>query len=387
MDYSEIFIYFEKNLLKAPEAIIPMKYLKSRLRISILGQLVILLYVLGTGVLVYTDFEGIGQWSDSWKGLFTFWGIYLLLLLPFDLMAGYSVPRKYGRYLDSLGKWLLNWSRGVLVLTGLFALHSGALILLGGWAGLKAGTGWVFLWMLLLTGFRQYLARLVAPFKIRYDSNRGRLIFYFDTQDRGFTGGITGMPGQESIVMPAYWQEKWKPEVFDLQLSRRHGALNTGSHGFGLFGSIFVHTGLFALCMFLAGEPGRISSLILTYCLYTLVSSLASIGLMPLLNRRGTYQMDRWVFYKKVDGDIINAAIENSRRLQDDPGYGLGRALRPTASLAERQAQRKQGKDIKGAWHLASVWYYYAMLTGNFFVRALPPNLGLPSRWIFTPME
>ena len=114
-----------------------------------------------------------------------------------------------------------------------YALHMVILLVLGKWGGYLAIAGWTFVWMLLLTGFRQYLARLMAPFTVKYESNRGRLVFFFETNDRGFTGGISGIPGQESIIMPSYWKEKWKDVVFDLQLSRRHGSLNTGSHGAG----------------------------------------------------------------------------------------------------------------------------------------------------------
>ncbi|MCI4668612.1 MAG: hypothetical protein MRZ79_10800 [Bacteroidia bacterium] len=364
-----------------------MKYLQARLRVSFLSQILLFAYVIGLGLMIYRDYGGIKEYLDSWFGLFLFWEGFLLLLFPFELAAGYFLEKQHGRQLGSFGKWFLSWLRGVSVLSLFFALHCAVLILLGNWGGLWAVAGWSFVWMLLLTGFRQYLARLMAPFKIDYESNRGRLLFYFDNPDRGFTGGISGISGQESIIMPAYWQKKWDSTVFDLQLSRRHGALNTGSHGSGVFGSILLHTGLFTLATFLSGNPGSFVSLILTFCIYSLLAAFASIGIIPALNRRGTYQMDRWVFFKKVDGDIINKAIENSRRLQDDPGYPLGSIFKPSASLDERNAIRRQGKDAKGAWHIASVWFYYAMLMGNVTARALPPNLGLPSRWGFTPME
>jgi len=361
-----------------------MKYLKARLTVSIINQVHILLYLASVFYLFYAFGSEI---PDQWWIYPVFLGGYLFWQFPYELLAGYLLPKRHGRYLGSAGKWLLGWLRAVAVMLIFWMLHGLMLVILGDWGGQLAVAGWVFLWMLLLAGFRQYLARLIAPFKIRYESNRGRMVFYFNTEDRGFTGGISGMPGQESIIMPAYWQKKWEPEIFDLQLSRRHGSLNTGSHGAGLFSSLFLQTGLFFLASFLVGSPGSWTWLIMTLCLFSILSSVATLGLIPWLNRRGSFQMDRWVYYKKVDGDIINQAIEKSRHLQDDPGFRLAKVWRASPTLEERKSFRQSGEDVKGTWHMASVWQYYGLFGGNLLFRSLPSNLGLPSRWVYPPVE
>ena len=148
-----------------------------------------------------------------------------------------------------------------------------------------------------------------------------------------------------------------------------------------------LHTALFSGAALIAGNPGSHGSLVLTLCLYTLFVALLSLGLIPGLNRKGTYQMDRWIFYKQVDADIITEAIEKSRHLQDDPGYPLPSMMKASPSIADRRQQQSTGKDIKGAWHMASMWYFYGLFMGHFLARSSPANVGLPSRWAFTPME
>ncbi|MEO0897240.1 MAG: hypothetical protein AAFY71_12620 [Bacteroidota bacterium] len=361
-----------------------MKYLQARLRTSIVNQIILTLLLGGIIGGLYTG--QIGPWEE-WYAWPLFLLYYTLIQLPFEFIGGYRIAERNSRTLETSMSWIWNWIRANVIMILFMSLFGYGLLFLAAWKGILAALGGMIIWMLLLTGFRQYLARLLSPFEVRHESNRGRLTLYLKTDDKGFTGGISGIPGQETIIMPAFWDDKWEKPVSDLLLARRHGALNTGSHGLGLFVSLLFQIGLFAGAAFLAQNPGTTTWLIETICFYSLFNHLfIAFGIAPL-NRAGTFQMDRWVYFKKVDGDIIREAMEKTRRFQDDPGYSLPSLLKVSSSLAQRREKLSTGKNFKGAWHMASVWNFFSLMTGSLLVRSLPGVIGMPGRWVYSPVE
>ncbi|MEL6134942.1 MAG: hypothetical protein AAFR59_16400, partial [Bacteroidota bacterium] len=157
---------------------------------------------------------------------------------------------------------------------------------------------------------------------------------------------------------------------------------------------LLIHVGLLALSMWAIPEPlGTIEWLIGSASLYTLLMAFTSLGLLPSLNRQGVIEMDRWLYYKKVDASILRKAIKESRRLQNDtstegnPTSGIALLTHTTPSTHERFANLQVQRPTKGMWYVFSDWIFLSWAGLSLFNRMLPGALGMPARWVFLPGE
>lgn len=369
-----------------------MSYVQGQRRIAGVG--LVLVYAIGVGLIVGTDTFLAQSWipkvSPSLIGLVVI-TLISFLLLPLDFIGGYVFPRQHGKSLQTQGQWWLAWGRGLLIWLGYMALISYTLVGIGNWIGNWGAIGWMAIMTLLLIGFQQYMARLVAGFKVQPGSNRGRLLFVFDTPERSFTGGISGMPGQESVIMPRYWYEQFGEKVADLQLARRHGALNTGSHGRGVLIAFFMNVLLFGLAVWLSNEaPGTTAWLLKTMGWFHILWLTTLPVIIPRLNRRGVQELDRWIFYQRVDADILRSAIIQTRRFQDESEsltHPLPHLVNTRPSAAQRFASLQTQADLKGAWHVFPNLVFFSWAGMNLAARSFPLNIGRPSLWVFMPGE
>ena len=190
--------------------------------------------------------------GENFWTLGLFLGSYFLLSLPFDWVGGHRLPVLHGRSHESFGGWLLKWLRGAGIHLLYLWLSGYMILVMAGWLGMIGALLWVGIQMLLLTGFQIYVAIAVAPLPMDQRSHRGRFVYYVDSKDKSFTGGIHGMPGVEGIVMPVYWREKFSDKILEVLLARRHGAINSGSHGRGILLAIVVNLALFAVAAYLS---------------------------------------------------------------------------------------------------------------------------------------
>ena len=367
-----------------------MKYRRGRINWATISSIWTLLICLLVQAFLY-----IKGWDAPTTILWGILGIFLGVQMIWDYMGGYVIPEKYGQnLLKNPNQWLGRYGRAMGIYLLYYGLNGYMFMLIGQTLGIWGSVSWAAVQMLLLMGFRQYIARGMHPFKVRYENNRGRLVFYMDTDDRGFTGGISGIPGQESIIFPEYWSKKFKSEEADALLSMRHGALNIGGHGKGFFLLWVIHSALIALSTWLSPEPvGTFEWLIGIISLYTILMAIASLGLIPMLNRKGILQMDRWLYYKKVDAGIIRKAIEESRRLQNDlssssqESKGIPKLIQVTPTLQNRMDALSVQKDLKGNYYIFPDWVFLSWAGMSLINRSFQGSLGMPARWIFYPGE
>ncbi|GAB4411097.1 MAG: hypothetical protein OHK0039_15980 [Bacteroidia bacterium] len=366
-----------------------MSYTRARFRLGLLAQ-----FVLAGGCVVAM----VGLWPTAADaqtdipagivlGLFVLG--YMLAALPFDWLGGYYLPQRHGRSGETAARWWLAWIRGAGLQAAYFWLAGYALLLATDWLGLPGAIGCVFVQMLLLTGFQLYVARGVAHLPMDDTADRGRFVFYLDSPDRSFTGGIYGIPGIESIVLPTYWRTRFPERVQEVFLARRHGAINAGSHGRGVLLAILWNTLLFALAAWLVpGGPATVAGLLCTSLLFSLLSLLGSVGLLPWLSRRAVFEIDRWVFYKGLDADALRASFEATHRLQEDLGDGgvpVPLALLSFPTLEMRRSQLASQRDLKGAWQVGRHARYTSWAGLNLLARTPAYLLGRPSLWVFLP--
>lgn len=366
-----------------------MSYARSRTQVSTLN-----LSVLSLLMLVSLIFHGPSQLearTSDWPvavAILAVLGAYVLFSLPFDYLGGYVLPAKHGMTTDNGLGWLGKWARGAAVHLLLLFVSGYGMILMGQWVGSWGIIGWMAILMVLLSGFQYYLAMAVGGFRASYESDLARPVVILEHDEKAFTGGIGGLPGKESIVLPAYWRKRFSERVFNVLLARRHGAINTGSHGRGIIGAFLWNGLLFGLAVFLSHKnTGTVGGWAQTISYFSLFSLLSLWGPLPELSRRAVWELDRWIFYQGFDADALRESFALTSRLQPEspsPGSFLTR-FQPLPAESVRQAQFAAQPDVKGAWHIATQVVFLSWAGSNLLARSGRSALGKPALWVFLP--
>lgn len=365
-----------------------MSYARSRSRIALLNLSFL------AGICIACLFAGGSEWmaetSANWPialSLLSVLGGYVLLNFPFDLYGGYLLPSRHGLTADQLGTWLGKWARGAGIHLICLFIGGYGIILMGQWVGVWGVVGWVAIQMVLYNAFQYHLMMAIAGRSREAESDLGRQVLIVETGEKAFTGGISGLPGQESIVMPAYWKQRFPERVNKVLLARRHGAINTGSHGRGMIAA-FIWNLLFSTVAILLSHAsvGTLAGWIEIICYFSLFSLLTLGGFLPRLSRRAVWEVDRWIFYKGFDADGLRESFSLTGRLQaETQPQQLETWFQPLPDAENRQQQFAQQTEHKGAWHATIQAIFLSWAGGNLLARSGRTALGRPALWVFLP--
>lgn len=316
--------------------------------------------------------------------------VWFLVSFPFDLLGGYLLPVKYGRSIQSFGDWFLSWIRGAGIQFAYFALNAWSLLGIAGFLGLWGAVGWVAIQMILLGSLQVWVARAIAHFPDKPENDRGRLVLYLENKDKTFTGGIGGLPGNEVLVMPGYWKEKFSEKTLKLLLSRRHGAILSKGHGRGFLFAFLWNVLIFTLAGYLAEiSTATFEALCLSFVYFSLFSLLGLFGPLVWLSRKAVYEVDRWVYYKGADADVLRESFDLTNQLRDLPDgqRSLSAITQPLPTRAERLSNMQTQADLTGGWNSAYLSVFLSWGGLNLFARALPVVAGRPELWVLLPCD
>lgn len=329
----------------------------------------------------------------------TFWGCYIVLGLPFDLLSGYLLPKKYGRSSSSLLNWFAKWCRGSILHGAYLWLGSMALILVAEHLGFWGSIAFMGVHMLLLTRFQLVLAQLIAPLKSisrkRLKIDTGILsrmrILTVESEDEAFTGGVTGPPGQEKIVLPAHWVEQLPKEVMSTLKVRRMATVLSGSRTRGLLAAIVWNLAWFILAAWLSSNPlHTVSGILETTFWFSLFCCLGHIGLLPFLSRRGSVEVDGWVHEKGACEFELQKGMSYTNTLQGDQpcrNKWIEKIFSGIPSVENRLQHLFSNRFGKGAWNASYMMLFLSWAGLSLVSRAAPSNLGRPELWVFLPCD
>ena len=362
---------------------------------QIFGIISVLIWIIVCAIILFLDFIdpliiSLNEWPEILStGLFA--AIYLLLSFPMDLIGGHILPSRYGRSILSIQEWFKGWARAAGIHGLYYWLNSYLLLQIAQWLGLGGAVGWLVIQIILLGNLKIWIARLLVNFEVKTENDRGRLAIYMDHADKGFTGGIAGMPGNEVIIVPMYWKNRFSEKVMTMLLTRRHGAINTQGHGRGFLWALLWNAGMFALAGWIGGvDAGNLHSLLSTFAWFSLLSLGCLIGILPWFSRKAVWEIDRWTYYKGADADVLRESIQLTDQLQNTDMKRSDRLrawLNPLPDANSRIAHMQTQKPHKGAWNTAWQAVYFSWAGINLFARMLPVNLGRPALWVFLPTD
>ena len=334
-------------------------------------------------------------------------GCLIGVMLPLDLLGGFLIPNRSRPNIIMLAAFLKGWIRGVVVQTALF-LFTGLLILaMGRWLGLPGATLAVLGVAVVLVACQLQIAKLVGALPeiaserdesdmaveaaLRQTSQWGWKplpIVVVEHADAGFTGGVVGLPGMETIVVPAASLHKLTHDQLAVTIARRLEAVHGGSRTRGmLIAFAWVVIG-FVLSAMLPGSGvtsvGELAMTCLGFTLWTFFGLLT----LPTLSRQASYAIDRNVMDQGASAETLYEAVTTLDRLQDDEpkrSVLIETIFHPVPSVDNRRGESTSMMPI--AWHAARMTLFVSWACMGMLVRAVHCNVGRPELWVLLPTD
>ena len=246
--------------------------------------------------------------ADTAKGLTLIFGLYAALALPFDFVGGYLLERIFQRDVPQLGNFAYRLVRGIFG-QGIVYISCGlALIEVHARFG-NVGVILMFVALqLTLIVCQLPLAMFVGGFKRTPDGLTG--------QGPYGTGGITGILGSETVVLPMHWKPILSNKLLNVMESRRRYAIASGLRRNGVLLALAWNIGGFAISVLLAGGTGSVASLLST-SLYFSLTSFVGLLVLPKPSQNAVLQTDAGVI-NNGNRDNLVAAIRTLASIQDD---------------------------------------------------------------------
>ncbi len=323
-------------------------------------------------------------------------GLWAAVLLPFDFVGGYLLPRRFQRVAPSLPSFTLGWTRGVVIQSLLIAAFLWSILQAAQVGGLMAAIGAVTVAQVGLVAGQKHVAAMVARLRVRKaESNRGSTeestVVAATHSDSGFTGSIVGLPGFEEVIVPQSWFSQLEANQLNAELTRRCGVIQSGSRTRGIVLAIAVNTLTFAACTQLPTAGISTVSELITASLYFTLVSLAWLLVLPRWSREGVFEADRLAFEAGVPVNVLEAAAESIEPLHDDEpkrSRRLESVFHPVPCVNRRVAELSlRIRSIRGFWNVARMTLFLSWSCGGFLSRAVHCNIGRPELWVMLPVD
>jgi len=348
------------------------------------------------------------SWSDGdLRGLLVLIGCLIVFLLPLDLLGGFLLPNRSRPNTITAGAFAKSWVRGVGIQALLFLTASLSILAMGRSFGLLGAALTVLGGMVVLVAFQLPVAKLAGALKQRIGGSPGdeavisealrqvsawgwepRPIVVLDHNDTGFTGGVVGLPGVESIVVPAASLTKLTPEQLAVTVARRLEAIRSGSRTRGMLFAFAWVVGGFVLSAMLPGagvaSVGELTMTCLGFTLWTFLGLLT----LPTLSRQAAHAIDRKVIDRGASAETFDAAVKTLDLLQDDEprrSAWIETIFHPVPSVDNRR--KRSAGTFPIAWHVARMTLFMSWACTGMLVRAVHCNVGRPELWVMLPTD
>lgn len=382
-----------------------MTYARARLWLGIsgVGTMVILALLL----LVTRGHEAVFSTAEVWQdndiwSLGAFIGVFMLIMLPLDVLGGFVLPNRYQRrsadFVDFFGPWLI----GVMLQSFLFLATGLAILAIGRLYGLLGVLTLLALLCTIYIAMQGYLVRLtidgaqsrpsrqLAMLRQKLEQLRvvARPVEVLSHSDPGFTGGVVGLPGKETIIIPRSWFNHLSTDQLAIAVTRRIIAIESNSRSKGmLLALIWILIG-FTLSTLLPGAGVKSIAQLVTTCSGFTLWTFFGLLILPSVSRLASYSIDSKLIERGVPLHLLESTLTTLDRLQDDEPERsklVETIFHPLPSVANRR--ELSYADATGAWHAARMVLFLSWSCLGLLSRAVHCNAGRPELWIMLPTD
>ncbi|MFN9717666.1 MAG: hypothetical protein ACK58L_03170 [Planctomycetota bacterium] len=323
-----------------------------------------------------------------------FWALLQLtmiiagLMLPFDIIGGLVIPNAFESRRTRLAEWVPQWGRSVSIQMVFYSVTLFCYLQIGR----GVGSPWLVVIFLavqigLLAG-QELVWRLMTA-NVVTDTDE-RSVSYVSAVDPRFVGGVTGLPGFESIVLPNAWRKTLSTDVLSTVRRRREVALSTGARSCGIVTAMFWNTGFFGLALVAHGASVVSVADIVSVFLYFLLFSFTGLLLLPAFNRRGVFLLDGHVAAESDASSLCDAIAKVDEMTEQDASRSTvaESVFQPIPCPTRRVAalHQRPGRGT-GAWNVARTTLFLSWAFGGPLSRAVHCNVGRPELWAILPTD
>ncbi len=343
--------------------------------------------------------------SAQWfANVLSFVGAYELCGLPFDLV-GFQIERAFGKTRETVVDYCIHWCKAVfkhaLVFLGcIFALTSAAhLAGLFGVAISSSVLAILFVWKQgEITRYMSQVQFEEPSQEIRGKFVQNRVntvnIYVVRSPEAGITGGIVGLPGAESLIIPEQWLDKLSENMLWAEITRRNSAISSGSRKRGVICAVlFTVIGALVSCVctkfWLDLSLQSSAGLVDTSLFFTLWSFLGLL-ILPSLNQKGVVEVDQKAVEKGVSRELLlETILEIDKGMENEPerSDAVQFVFHPIPTPKRRMAALDSGVKTKGAWHVARYAIFLSITGLGLLGRAVHCNAGKPDLWCMLPAD
>ena len=380
-----------------------MDYARSRLILGMItvGSVVVLsTLILLTGCFgISIERFGQAEYGQIWLiplALATFF----VMLVPFDFLGGFLLPRRFERSQQTFGNWLKRYVSGVFQQWCVYSVIASLLTALAATYGIAVAVVFAGLAMLGMVVIRDlWISRTNS-----YDSNNSdtlrdaiglaegwgipvNRIRVAEHGDSGFTGGIVGFGKGSTIVLPKRWLG-FDAEHLATAIARRALAIQGGSYTTGIVAALGFNLVGFALSLYAGyGAVGSLVWLLTSMCWFTIWSFIGLL-VLPTISRNASLKIDRQLAAQGVSQQLIVASANELDQLQDgEPSRAaiIEAVFHPIPSVEKRFAQERISPFA--AWHMARTTLFLSWGCLGMLNRAVHCNIGRPELWKMLPSD
>jgi hypothetical protein len=370
-----------------------MTYARARLWLGItcIGTQVIVAFTA-----VMTDLPA--RWLPSEEAAFTtelltlgyFFFSLAVLLLPFDIIGGWILPRQFQRTDQSFVSFATKLVRGIgvqlAVFTTVFVLYR----LAGTRFGARATVGLFFVVQLTLVAFQLKLACWVGDLQQHRLRASGVNAVSLTSEDSGFTGGIAGFPTSDVVVLPTSWLTALPGRLQNVALLRRQLSIESGRRLFGIVLAIAWNTMSLVAALTLPGAAVTSVAGLVTAYFYFSLFGFAGLLILPTFSRRAVMAVDRLATHSAAASEIGELASSLEELAEGEPSRSasLESVFHPIPCVDRRaKALATREQHTGPAWHVARMALFCAWAFGGPLSRSVHCNIGRPDLWVFLPAD
>ena len=329
--------------------------------------------------------------------LAAFFAIYAAIQLPFDVLGGYLLPKRFARPHPSPARFASTLLRGVIVHTLVLATIGLSTLLAARSFGVLGAISVGVLASLLLLIVRAPLSRCIASLRSSITAcepidlkGTGLPADCVASEDQGFTGGIDGVLRPRSVIVPERWTTILGSAAFEVVRRRQQFAVLTGSWLRGRILALgFTWTGI-ALAAVLVGQDriGSAQGVMQTSLVFTLWSFLGLL-VLPTPSRAGVAEVDGAVRNSGIDAQLVDETIRKLDTLQDAETQrptAIELVFHPIPSVYSR-IEGPRSRNTRGFLGAARSAVYLSAAGLGLLGRAVHCNCGRPALWVFLPSD
>jgi hypothetical protein len=340
-----------------------------------------------------------GVWIEGFSALAAFHFIHALCSVPMDFLGGYFIPKRYQReyrkhagsvsFRAFLGHWMAAASRDLLVLIFTSGILLTGTILLGPWALIPGSV----LLLILAIFIQPQLAAWIGSIHQSETTSTDLKVKFTEANDPAYSGGITGWPGRETILIPELWKSRLSSETLEAAIQRRKLAIRSGLRSRGVWLAAAWNLMGLTLGLVVTSWDGVSSAGLIRIYFISTIWQFIGLLLLPTLNRNAVRTLESGMKSKGYSENVLTSLNLQTSSLQDGEirrSKWVEAIFHPLPSVENRECKEQNSSSNASplrAWHVVRMMLYLSITCGGILHRAVHCNVGRPDLWILAPSD